>query len=97
MAELQERRRSLQALLSARLAELRCICLQEAVSDDIIRPVPPAGIIQSELISFLDSLLSLLRSRSCLKNVFMNIFIELLLYSVMKSCGFIGLLDFIRS
>ncbi|XP_041654588.1 coiled-coil domain-containing protein 120 isoform X2 [Cheilinus undulatus] len=30
MAELQERRRSLQALLSARLAELRRICLQEA-------------------------------------------------------------------
>ncbi|KAM3617495.1 uncharacterized protein V6R79_006937 [Siganus canaliculatus] len=30
MAELQERRRSLQALLSARLAELRHICLQEA-------------------------------------------------------------------
>ncbi|XP_014882873.1 coiled-coil domain-containing protein 120-like isoform X1 [Poecilia latipinna] len=30
MAELQERRRSLQVLLSARLAELRRICLQEA-------------------------------------------------------------------
>ncbi|XP_038154369.1 FERM domain-containing protein 4B isoform X1 [Cyprinodon tularosa] len=30
MAELQERRRSLQALLSTRLAELRRICLQEA-------------------------------------------------------------------
>ncbi|KAK5909052.1 hypothetical protein CgunFtcFv8_017057 [Champsocephalus gunnari] len=30
MAELQERRRSLQALLSSRLAELRRICLQEA-------------------------------------------------------------------
>ncbi|XP_069033860.1 FERM domain-containing protein 4B [Embiotoca jacksoni] len=30
MGELQERRRSLQALLSARLAELRRICLQEA-------------------------------------------------------------------
>ncbi|XP_034027721.1 FERM domain-containing protein 4B [Thalassophryne amazonica] len=30
MAELQERRRSLQVLLSTRLAELRCICLQEA-------------------------------------------------------------------
>ncbi|XP_068193061.1 coiled-coil domain-containing protein 120 isoform X2 [Antennarius striatus] len=30
MTELQERRRSLQALLSARLAELRRICLQEA-------------------------------------------------------------------
>ncbi|XP_073325685.1 uncharacterized protein [Pagrus major] len=30
MAELQERRRSLQALLSTRLAELRCVCLQEA-------------------------------------------------------------------
>lgn len=37
MAELQERRRSLQALLSARLAELRRICLQEAVSDVIIK------------------------------------------------------------
>ncbi|XP_030278160.1 FERM domain-containing protein 4B-like isoform X2 [Sparus aurata] len=30
MAELQERRRGLQALLSTRLAELRCVCLQEA-------------------------------------------------------------------
>ncbi|KAK5873241.1 hypothetical protein PBY51_018302 [Eleginops maclovinus] len=30
MAELHERRRSLQALLGSRLAELRCICLQEA-------------------------------------------------------------------
>uniref|UniRef100_A0A3P8WKI7 Uncharacterized LOC103384393 n=1 Tax=Cynoglossus semilaevis TaxID=244447 RepID=A0A3P8WKI7_CYNSE len=40
MAELQERRRSLQALLSARLAELKRICLQEAeltgtVPDDL--------------------------------------------------------------
>ena len=40
MAELQERRRGLQALLSTRLAELRCICLQEAVSYDIIRLLP---------------------------------------------------------
>ncbi|GAA6080303.1 coiled-coil domain-containing protein 120, partial [Tachysurus ichikawai] len=30
MVELQERRRSLQALLSTRLAELRRVCLQEA-------------------------------------------------------------------
>ena len=37
MAELQERRRGLQALLSTRLAELRCVCLQEAVSYDIIK------------------------------------------------------------
>lgn len=37
MVELQERRRSLQALLSSRLAELRRICLQEAVSDVIKR------------------------------------------------------------
>lgn len=35
MAELQERRRSLQTLLSSRLAELRRVCLQEAVSDVI--------------------------------------------------------------
>lgn len=45
MAELQERRRSLQVLLSTRLAELRRICLQEAVSDVIIRPHPQRGII----------------------------------------------------
>lgn len=32
MVELQERRRSLQALLGTRLAELRRVCLQEAVS-----------------------------------------------------------------
>lgn len=35
MAELQERRRSLQTLLTTRLAELRHVCLQEAVSDVI--------------------------------------------------------------
>lgn len=50
MAELQERRRGLQALLSTRLAELRCVCLQEAVSYDIIRHL----IVQ--LIVLLDSL-----------------------------------------
>lgn len=36
MAALQERRQSLQALLNTRLAELRRICLQEAVSGDVM-------------------------------------------------------------
>lgn len=36
MAALQERRQSLQALLNTRLAELRRICLQEAVSADVL-------------------------------------------------------------
>ncbi|KAI9535890.1 hypothetical protein NQZ68_039257 [Dissostichus eleginoides] len=40
MAELQERRRSLQALLSSRLAELRRICLQEA---ELTGAVPGGG------------------------------------------------------
>lgn len=38
MAELQERRRSLQSLLSTRLAELRRVCLQEAVSGAVALP-----------------------------------------------------------
>ncbi len=32
MVELQERRRSLQSLLNTRIAELKRVCLQEAVS-----------------------------------------------------------------
>lgn len=48
MAELQERRRSLQALLSTRLAELRRICLQEAVSA-ISRPI--TNPLQSDVLA----------------------------------------------
>lgn len=55
MAELQERRQSLQALLSMRLAELRRICLQEAVSDVIVqRRSVPSGVSMSTGQSLID-------------------------------------------
>lgn len=62
MAELQERRRSLQALLSTRLAELRRICLQEAVSD-VGRPITAGGaLVRQACVTLLSLALSLVRS-----------------------------------